>query len=433
MWCAGIYILGIYPAWQVPFGWTFLMCLIAITATSDDVLKSLTRDKIFWLVGMIVMLAPICHVLYISRDMIEITRTTEYPGKRFELGGNWSPIIMLYYGANLLIPFLDTWNSGGLNNLEFATFFSMAPLGWLMFFWLTFKLKRADFLMTALFILSILFLIWETVDLPPFLAKLTLMSNVIGNRARTVIDFAQLLMVFRGLSLMKNYPVPYVRKILAGAVGLLSAAALWQMMPAWFGFMKFFAVAIFVSLSTFLIISPLNNFRTIIFAFMMLLIGATINPINFGVDVVFKMPVGQKISEIVQKEVAAGEKKSLWIVENDGVWINDFPIMFGAPTINSVNVYPVLERWKKIDHDGKNFVRYNRYANIIITLSSEPTEFIDIGLLDHCKIKLNVGDLKKLDAGYILSRNGDLEKFSTATIKITKIYNDAGSYIYKVN
>ena len=103
----------------------------------------------------------------------------------------------------------------------------MAPLGWLMFFWLTFKLKRPDFLMTALFLLSVLFLIWETVDLQPFLAKLTLMSNVIGNRARTVIDFAQLLMVFRGLSLMKDYPVPSVRKILAGTVGFLSAAALW--------------------------------------------------------------------------------------------------------------------------------------------------------------------------------------------------------------
>lgn len=205
------------------------------------------------------------------------------------------------------------------------------------------------------------------------------------------------------------------------------------MMPAWFGFMKFFAVAAFVSLSTFLIISPLNNFRTIIFVLMMLLIGATINPINFGVDVIFKMPVGQKISEIVQTEVAAGEKKSLWIVENDGVWINDFPIMFGAPTINSVNVYPVLDRWKKIDPDRKNFVRYNRYANIIITLSSEPTEFIDMELLDHCKIKLNVGDLKKLEAGYILSRSGDLEKFSTAAVKIIKLYEDAGSYIYKVN
>ncbi len=93
----------------------------------------------------------------------------------------------------------------------------------------------------------------------------------------------------------------------------------------------------------------------------------------------------------------------------------------------------MLDRWKKIAPDGKNFVRYNRYANIIITLSSEPTELIDMGLLDHCKIKLNVGDLKKLDAGYILSRSGDLEKFSTAAVKITKLYEDAGSYIYKVN
>ena len=85
---AGFYIFGIYPAWQVPFGRTFLMCLIAVTTISDDAPEILSRDKIFWIVGVIVMLAPICHALYISRDMIEITRATEYPGSRFILCGH---------------------------------------------------------------------------------------------------------------------------------------------------------------------------------------------------------------------------------------------------------------------------------------------------------------------------------------------------------
>lgn len=426
LWCAGVYIFGIYPAWQVPFGWTFLLCLIAVT--SKGALKILRRDKIFWLVGLTVMLAPIAHALYVSRDMIAIQMATDYPGQRFETGGHWSPIIMLYYGMDCLIPFLDTWHSGGLNNLEFATFFSMAPLGWLMFFWLTFELKQRDFLMTALFGLSVFLLIWETVDFPPLVAKVTLMSNVIANRARTVIDFAQMLMVFRGLSLMKNsQPTFIARLVLAAIIALMSAAALKMMMPAWFGVKKFIAVTGFVSLSTFLIISPMSRLRAIALALMMLFMGATVNPINLGVDVVFKMPVGQKIAAI------ARDDKGLWMVENDGVWINDFPIMFGAPTINSVNVYPVLDRWKKIDPDGKNFTRYNRYANIIMTLTAAPTEFIDMGLLDHCKINLNVNDLPKLDVRYILSRNGDLEKFSTGAIKIRKLFDDAGSFIYSVD
>ena len=31
LWCSGIYIFGIYPAWQVPFGYVFFFCLIAIS------------------------------------------------------------------------------------------------------------------------------------------------------------------------------------------------------------------------------------------------------------------------------------------------------------------------------------------------------------------------------------------------------------------
>ena len=52
LWCAGIYILSMYPAWQVPFGWTFLLCMIAATVASDNVSQVLRRDKIFWLVGV---------------------------------------------------------------------------------------------------------------------------------------------------------------------------------------------------------------------------------------------------------------------------------------------------------------------------------------------------------------------------------------------
>ena len=55
----------------------------------------------------------------------------------------------------------------------------------------------------------------------------------------------------------------------------------------------------------------------------------------------------------------------------------------------------------------------------------------NIGLI--IKMSLNPADLSKLDVRYIFSRNGDLEKFSTAAVKIIKLYEDAGSYIYKVN
>ena len=106
--------------------------------------------------------------------------------------------------------------------------------------------------------------------------------------------------------------------------------------------------------------------------------------------------------------------------------------MFGAPTINSVNVYPVLERWKKLDENGENFKIYNRYAHIKIDLQNDlPTNFL-FTQSDIFALNLNPADLPKLEVEYIFSRKGDLENFSTPQVKIQKIYEDAGSFIYKV-
>ena len=85
LYAAGVFIFGIYPAWQVTFGYVFLLCLIAVSFQEKNSLQSLWRDKIFWLAGFVIMLAPIIHAVYISRDMIELQMVTEYPGRRFTI------------------------------------------------------------------------------------------------------------------------------------------------------------------------------------------------------------------------------------------------------------------------------------------------------------------------------------------------------------
>ena len=423
LWCAGIYVFGIYPAWQVPFGYVFLFCLIAVTPVEG--LKALLRDKIFWLVGMLLTFAPIAHAVCSSWDMIEIMRATEYPGKRFELGGTMSPIFQMFYGVSSVLPFCNIENSGITNNCEAATFFSMAPLGLLIFFYATFKLNRFDLLMTLLVVLSGLFMLWENFGVPTWLAKITLMYSVTDNRVRVVIDFIQMLILFRGLGLIEFNFSRYEKIFLAGIISIVGTSLTCSFLGDWPDIKKIFAMMIFVFLAIYFFTSKLTNLRIGILCFMMLLMGATINPVAHGVDCVYKIPVGEKISEIVRAD------KSTWLVEDEDVSLNDFPIMFGAPTVNSVNMYPLLERWKKFDPDGSKYSAYNCYSCISITLTKNATDFYNAGLV--IKMSLNPNDLSKLDVRYILSRNGALEKFSTAEVKINKIYEDAGSYIYRVN
>ncbi|MCR5834024.1 MAG: hypothetical protein K6G55_05170 [Selenomonadaceae bacterium] len=427
LWCSGIFIMGIYPAWQVPFGWVFLMCLIAVTAGITDAWKHFRRDIIFWLIGIVLILAPICHVFYISLDVVEITRATEYPGTRFVAVGGLNILYQMLYGICIALPFSEVIPSGIIsNNCEGATFFSLTPLGLILFVLLTFKYKKFDLMMTLLVALSIFMMIWEVIGFPEFLAKITMMSMSLGNRVRNVIDFIQLLILFRGLSLI-DFNFNRVTKILiAGIISVACSVAAYNFFGEWIVFGRALSITSFVFITIYFLIGQMTKLRTVILVVMMLAIGATVNPIAHGVDCIYKIPIGQKIAEI------ASNDKSLWIVEGFDVTLNNFPIMFGAPTVNSVNTYPVLERWQKIDSTGENFKIYNRYAHISITFTNDKTSF-NLKRLDLFALTLNPIELPKLDVKYIFSNTKDLEKFSSANVTITKIFEDRISYIYRID
>ena len=265
--------------------------------------------------------------------------------------------------------------------------------------------------------------------MPEFLAKITLMGRTTQWRVRAALDFAQLVLLFRGLSLIDVAFNKITRLILSIGISVSTIFAAGYLFPQWLDLQSGIIMLIFTATSIFLITSAEKKFVTAILIAMMLCIGVTINPIAKGVDAIFEIPAGKKIADIVQSEIEVGQKKSLWLVTDT---FGNFQIMFGAPTINSVNTYPLLERWKKLDSNGESFKIYNRYAHILVSIHDKPTEFIFSGA-DNFTLHLNPKDLSVLEVGYIFSRNGELEKFSLDSVKIQKIYEENGNCIYKVN
>lgn len=429
LWCAGIFIFGIYPAWQVSFGYVFLFLLIAVSLENSKSLKFLWRDKIFWLTGFLIMIAPIVHALYISQDMIQAQMATEYPGQRFNLGGDWSPLWSLTYSISSLLPFVEVvepitiYGINALtNNCEVSSFFCMTPLGIILFLYLNFKLKRRDFIMSALVVIIILLMIWSAFFMPEAVAKFTLMSKTTPWRVKVAIDFAEMILLFRGLALVNISELKIFRIVTATLISVISLLAIYHFFPQWLDFTKAAIIFTFLAASVIFITSRPTKIKTAVLILMMLTIGATINPLAKGVDCIFGIPAGQKISEIARQD------KSAWLAIQAP---ENFSIMFGAPTIDCTNIYPVLERWKKLDADGENFKIYNRYANIQMTLQNAPTKFV-LTSVDCLRIDLNVDDLPKLEAKYIFSSNSELENFSTASIKIRKIYADRNAFIYEI-
>ncbi len=375
------------------------------------------------------MIAPILHALYISQDMIQLQLNTEYPGQRFSTGGKFSLWFQWIHSMGAILPFKDV--TGPLKGCEYATFYSMAPLGFIMAYFAKLQSKILDKMNCFLIVVIVFFTAFQIIGFPHFLAKISFLSYATEGRVQPAIDLAQLILLFRSLTFIKDSISPFKRLIIAEIIALMSAFAIYHYLTPWFFFGRAICVMLFCTVAAFLFMSPLDKIRVAILAAMMFLIGITVNPVSSGVDVVYKMPVGQKISEIVQSEISAGQKNSLWLVIDD-TGFNDFPIMFGAPTINSVNIYPALDRWKKLDPDGKNFKIYNRYAHIKTDVQNEPTEFYHISE-DTFGLNLSVDDFQKLEIKYIVSRREDLENLSTPTTEITEIFKDSPMVIYKIN
>ena len=113
--------------------------------------------------------------------------------------------------------------------------------------------------------------------------------------------------------------------------------------------------------------------------------------------------------------------------------MDNFSIIAGAPTINSVNTYPNLERWKVLDPELKYKDIYNRYAHINVNILNNNNFNIDKFQFlypDSFQINVTLDDLKKINTKYILS-DINLEKYnSSENIKLLKHINNY--YIYEL-
>ena len=159
---------------------------------------------------------------------------------------------------------------------------------------------------------------------------------------------------------------------------------------------------------------------------VMMFTGFLVNPIRRGIDVITEQPVGKEIKSIQEQE------PGLWIVEGMGYPMFNFPIMYGAPTINSTNVYPDLERWKILDPEGKYEEIYNRYAHIVVEFTNEEEEArFELLVTDSFKLYLPINKLKDLNVKHILTSK-DLNEYSSDTVIFNKKYSNYGVWIYDV-
>ena len=421
----GSYIFVAYPAWQVTCGYVFLAVMIWMLWEERQ------KFSLSWMDGVIAF-AAIAVIAWIgmlvwsnSAETIKTIRQTIYPGSRFCLTAGLPFLTFVQYALNyavdLLLPVRDL---SVLNSCEAARMFDLFPLGILLAAGYCWKNRRFDGLLRNLLLAQCLFLAWCFFTWPAWFAKFSLLSNVTP-RILLGIGMINLMLLVRTLALWQFSLEK--RKAYLGAFVFASGSAFLACISDP-GVMHIKYGVIFL-----LILYPLfywglrRDLKKFTAAILIVLIyaGGGVNPIARGTASIYKHDVMDKILEITAKN------QDLWLVVSDVTFNNDIPIMGGAPTINSVNIYPDLQRWGKLDISGKNHDIYNRYAHITVQLTQGETVF-SLKAPDSFVVNLNIDDLSILNVRYIYT-DKNLDGLHGQKVRLVKEIEKNGISIYQVN
>lgn len=425
------FILTLYPAWQVPLAYIFLGLLCWIVYENRQQVRLTKKDACILSIAVLLAVGTAAAFLYRSYDVVQTIKQTVYPGGRFVFGGGISLKTFFIHAWNYLwSPILPRMDMTVMtNNCEAARFFDLAPLGLVISFLVWRKEKRVDFLCKILLGLLALFTAYELFVWPVILAKITLLDYSTPNRVLLGIGLLNLMLLFRTVAVSDVKMATRNAILLSVGVALLLTGCAYNFYPfdhKWKHFVAMFGLS---SLLWYIILRGKKRLSAGLLIAVLLLSGATINPVSRGVDSIYKSALVQAIQSEVRKDPDA-----LWVV-NTRALIGNVPIMAGARTINSINCYPVLDRWRMLDEDGRYASIYNRYAhircNVDLSGTADEKEKFVLDNGDAFTVTLDQDDLRKLDVRYILSI-GPIPELDGGIMPNENVFQRDGFWIYRL-
>lgn len=429
--CAGGFILTFYPAWQVPMGYIILGMLIWVVVNFWKEFHFQPKKDVPLFAGCLFLLGiGMAFIFLKSSDAVGTVLNTVYPGHRVSRGGGVI-LEMLRYGGNVFLPLISANLPG--NPCEQSAFISFAPLGLILTIYLFFKEQKRDLLLEILFVINLFLHSFMIFEYPSALAEATLLSKTMPEKIAQIVGILDILMLFRVLSLLKAQ----IKRPAAVALSILFACGISLVNQKFYGayltpvLLGGLTILFFLG-SYFLLRSKEKHIKVpaaLFFFLLMFFSGGLVNPVQHGFDVIYDTNLMKEVQNIVSED-----PDGLWICDNLGYPMNDYFIMGGAPTIDSINTYPAMERWKALDPQGQYEEIYNRYAHIATTLIPDATRFeMDMSqTLDTFSLLLSVKDLKKLQVSYVAS-NRNLTGLKTESITFEPITEAEDIYIFRVN
>lgn len=428
------YIFILYPAWQLTYGYVFVPIFIWIIWKNRKIYKMNWKDILIILIVIIAIAGIGLRYYMMSKDVINAVSNTDYPGKRFELGGAGISALFSY-----VYSFLFPYTSKVSNPCELSGMISIFPIPMLVAIIYMIRNKESkkhfSFLIPAL-IIGIFLSIWCLMPTNEFIAKVTFMYMVPGTRAVVPLGLLQILIM---IYIMGNITEKdkiinntSIAKIFAAVLSvIILSIAIRTDTENVLGNLKAYicGLALFIEIYSLLTINNKNSKNTLIAVLIPIAIatGAVVNPVQKGISVLLEKPVAKEVQKIVKED----KENNMWLAE----YLPDYFLASGAKVINSVNTYPNFDLYKTILKDKADEEEYrkiyNRYAHIYIQITEEEST-IELVQADALRIKINPETIKELGVKYIVG-SSQLESFSTENVQFERIYDELGMLIYKIN
>ena len=430
-WCGIAYVLIFYPPWQIPLGYVYLFLLLGI------ILKE--RKNVLWhkgeialsLVLLITVMAGVLGGIFLkSKETIELIMNTSYPGTRSFTGGD-ALSRLFNWPAGIFFPYIDP-GLGATNVCEQAAFFSFFPFSIILGGWRL--LKKKEPLLIIMMAGTCFLAAYSAIPWPAWLAKITLLGMCQGQRAVIGAEFLSIILIIYVISLgaKEHRMLPGLAVSAVGSVAL--AAFCLFVNPTFMGEKRALTLCIMIAAGMFCILLAQKRKQFLCLAVYAIILaiagGVNVNPLHKGDESIY----ASKLTKEIMAETKQDQGKGLWIVEKLPMPYQNLPLMAGAPTINSTNVYPDLERWNKLDPEKKHEYTYNRYAHITVNLVEDDTKVPTFRNTapDQLLVSLKTDQLELLKVRHILT-DRDLSRYEGEDIQFEKVKKVGKYYIYNVS
>ncbi len=421
-----IFLFTLYPAWLVPLGFFYLILAIYLLYDYYRSQKFHLRDLLPLTITIVFVLILLIVFFHNSYDTYKILMNTVYPGQRLSVLGTGIKLLF-YYPATILFPYLKM-----ANPCECSTFYSLFPLSLILAIYVLFKERKNlknNLLLFSLTILSCIYTLLTIFKIPVFLAKMTMLSNVTGERLSLILSMICIYLLILSFDKI-NLKTKTEKWLMIGIGLLLGIFVLYQAYKTIPDNYLTIKTTILCGLPLLIIIVGLvyqSAFSKVILYGMLIgvsfLATVYVNPLMKGFSGIYEKPLSKELRKYQNEDAT-------WI-SLDSFVIPNYLGMHGLKVINATNVYPNLELWSKLDPQEENKEIYNRYAHITVVLNKDETSFTYLGP-DQFRVNLNPVDVCTLKVDYLSSLN-DITSFNQKNVNFQLIYKNDNINLYKVN